>query len=150
MTSLENTPGTTPLENAPGVVRRILLGCTLVALVATGGSLYFSEIAGYIPCELCWYQRILMYPLVVVLGVATYETRGGVWRTGLALSVPGVGVAAYHSYLQISPGAASTCTVGGCGSTLWTGLGVFTIPRLSLLAFLLITVGLGVVAGHRP
>jgi len=103
---------------------RLLLGSvTLVAAVATVGSLYFSEAMGLVPCDLCWVQRILMYPLVVVLGVATLEGRTAVWRTGLPLSLSGVVVAAYHSYLQLSPNA--TCTLdGGCTTILWQGFGV--------------------------
>ncbi|WP_049928857.1 disulfide bond formation protein B [Halopiger goleimassiliensis] len=127
--------------------RRLLAGCTLVAVVATAGSLYFSEVVGYIPCELCWYQRILMYPLVVVLGVAALENRGGVWKSALPLSGLGVVVAAYHSLLQVTADAGMICGVGaGCGSVDWRGFGVFTIPRLSLLAFVLISAGLIAVA----
>lgn len=122
----------------PGRVRPLLAGATLVAAVATAGSLYFSEVMGLTPCDLCWYQRILMYPLVVVLGVATLEDRAAAWRTVLPLSVAGIGVSAYHSYIQIDPSV--TCSVdGGCTAVLWRGLGVFTIPRLALLAFLLLT-----------
>lgn len=130
------------------MLRRVLFGCTLVALVATIGSLYFSEVAGFPPCELCWYQRILMYPLVVVLGVAAYERNAGVWKTGLLLSVLGAGVAAYHTFIQLSPESeVTTCTIGGgCTSIYWEGLVVFTIPRLSLLAFVLITAGLAFLA----
>ena len=121
--------------------RRLLAGCTLVAIVATTGSLYFSEIAGLAPCELCWYQRILMYPLVVVLGVAASERRAAVWKTALPLSVLGVGVAGYHTVLQLTP--TVQCSAGvGCGAILWQGLGVFTIPRLALLAFGLVSAGL--------
>jgi disulfide bond formation protein DsbB len=127
------------------VHRRILAGCTLVAVVATLGSLYFSEIANYFPCELCWYQRILMYPLVVVLGVAVYQNRAGVWKTALPLSTLGLGIAAYHSQLQLSDSGGLTCTVGGCGSVQWE-YAFLTIPRLSLIAFVLLTAGLGVVA----
>ncbi|SNR52602.1 disulfide bond formation protein B [Halorubrum vacuolatum] len=121
---------------------RLLLGAvTLVAAVATVGSLYFSEAMGLVPCDLCWVQRILMYPLVIVVGVATLEGRTAVWRTGLPLSLLGAAVAAYHSYLQLSPDA--TCTLdGGCTTILWRGFGVFTIPRLTLVAFLLISLGL--------
>lgn len=130
------------------MIRRVLVGCTLVAVVATTGSLYFSEVANFPPCELCWYQRILMYPLVVVLGVATLEGNSSIWKTGLPLSVLGTGVAAYHTYIQLVPDAvSSTCTIGGCTSTYWTGLGIFTIPRLSLLAFVLVTAGL-LFVGH--
>ncbi|MFW5974266.1 MAG: disulfide bond formation protein B [Natrialbaceae archaeon] len=127
------------------MIRRLLAACTLVALVATTGSLYFSEVLGLLPCELCWYQRILMYPLVVVLGVATFEGRAGVWKTGLPLSIPGGAIAAYHTYLQVAPATGSACTLG-CGGVSWRGLGIFTIPRLSLVAFVLITVGLVAVA----
>lgn len=118
--------------------RRLLTAATIVAIVATLGSLYFSEIANLVPCELCWYQRILMYPLVPILGVAAYEDRPRVWLTALPLSVLGIGVAGYHSFLQESSGSGLTCTVGGCGSVQWE-YAIFTIPRLSLIAFILIT-----------
>lgn len=117
-----------------------LAGGTLVAVVATAGSLYFSEILGLIPCELCWYQRILMYPLVLVVGVAALEDRPGVYRTALPLSVAGAGVAAYHSYVQVAV-ESTTCTVGGCGSVQFRLLGL-TIPNLSLVAFVLISLAL--------
>ncbi|MFC7201994.1 disulfide bond formation protein B [Haloferax namakaokahaiae] len=119
---------------------RALLGAaTLVALAATSGSLYFSLGLGLMPCDLCWYQRILMYPLVVVLGVAAVEDREAVWKTVLPLSLGGVALAGYHTYLQVAPGA--TCTVGGpCTSIQYEMLGgLLTIPRLSLIAFVLIT-----------
>jgi disulfide bond formation protein DsbB len=121
-----------------------LAGGTLVAVVATAGSLYFSEVLGLIPCELCWYQRILMYPLVLVVGVAALEDRPGVYRTALPLSVAGAGVAAYHSYVQVAV-ESTTCTVGGCGSVQFRLLGL-TIPNLSLVAFVLLSLLLLVVA----
>jgi disulfide bond formation protein DsbB len=125
-------------------VRPVLAAATLVAGVATVGSLYFSLGLGLAPCDLCWYQRILMYPLVVILGVAALEDRAGVVYTALPLSVLGLAIAAYHTYIQIAPSAGGTCSVGGgCSAILYPMLGgVLTIPRLSLLAFLLITVGL--------
>ncbi|HET7323828.1 MAG TPA: disulfide bond formation protein B [Halococcus sp.] len=111
---------------------------TLVAIVATAGSLYLSEILGLIPCELCWYQRILMYPLTVVLGVAALENRTGVYRTVLPLSILGAAIAAYHSWLQVS-GASGTCSVGvGCAAVQYRFLGL-TVPNLSLIAFVLIS-----------
>jgi disulfide bond formation protein DsbB len=120
---------------------RLLGAATVVALVATGGSLYFSQVLGLIPCELCWYQRILMYPLVVVLGVAAYERRRGVVRTVLPLSALGVGVATYHSFLQTTTNQ-STCAVGACGSVQYRIVGL-TIPNLSLVAFVLVTLLVG-------
>ena len=117
--------------------RAWLAAATLIAAVATAGSLYFSEVLGLLPCELCWYQRVLMYPLVVVIGVAALENRVGAYRTALPLSIAGVAVAAYHSYLQVAV-ESTTCTVGGCGTVQYQVLGL-TIPNLSLLAFLLIS-----------
>lgn len=124
----------------PSASRAVLAACTVVATVATAGSLYFSEVLGLYPCELCWIQRIAMYPLVVVLGVAAYEDRIGVRRTALPLAVGGGAVAAYHSYLQSRP--AATCSSGGCGSVQYELLGLLSIPNLSLLAFSLIAAGL--------
>ncbi|WP_459192727.1 disulfide bond formation protein B [Halosimplex sp. J119] len=109
----------------------------VVAAVATAGSLYFSLGLGLVPCELCWYQRILMYPLVVVFGVALVERRPGVNRTVLPLSVIGATLAAYHSWLQISSGGR--CALGGgCAAVQLRVVGL-SIPNLSLLAFVLIT-----------
>ncbi|QLH82638.1 disulfide bond formation protein B [Halosimplex pelagicum] len=109
----------------------------VVALVATAGSLYFSEGMGLVPCELCWFQRVLMYPLVVVFGVALVERRPGVYRTVLPLSTLGAVVAAYHSWLQISAGGR--CGLGGgCAAVQLRVVGL-TIPNLSLVAFALIT-----------
>ena len=110
---------------------------TSFALVATAGSLYFSEVLGLVPCELCWYQRIFMYPLVVVLGVAAIEDRPGVHRTALALSVPGAGVAAYHSAIQRL--GEGSCSIGsGCTTIQYELLGL-SIPNMALIAFVLVT-----------
>jgi disulfide bond formation protein DsbB len=119
--------------------RALLALATLVAAVATAGSLWFSLGLGLVPCELCWYQRIPMYPLVVVLGVAALEDRAGVWRTVLPLALPGLAVAAYHSYLQATT-VACGFGAGGCAAVQWRAPVVgLTIPNLSLLAFLLVT-----------
>lgn len=122
-------------------MRLSLAAATIVAIVATAGSLYLSLGLGLIPCELCWYQRILMYPLVVVLGIATLENRMEVFRTALPLSVLGGGIAAYHSWLQIS-GSSGTCSLGGgCAAVQYRFLGL-TVPNLSLTAFVLISVAM--------
>jgi disulfide bond formation protein DsbB len=118
--------------------------------VATAGSLYLSLGLGLAPCELCWYQRILMYPLVVVLGVAAAERRAGVWKTVLPLSVFGTGVAAYHSYLQATTVACGFA--GDCAAVLWRAPVVgLTVPNLSLVAFVLVTglVGVPVLADRQ-
>lgn len=120
---------------------------TLVAVVATAWSLYLSLGLGLVPCELCWYQRILMYPLTVILGVAALENRARVCRTALPLSVLGIGIAAYHSWLQIS-GGSGTCSIGGgCSAVQYQFLGL-SVPNLSLIAFVLVSLSL-VVAARR-
>ena len=131
--------------------RPILAAAAGIALVATAGSLFLSEIWRLVPCELCWYQRILMYPLVVVLGVATLGGREGVVLTVLPLSVLGTVVAGYHSWIQATAsGAGGGCSIGSCGAVLYhlEPLGL-TIPNLSLLAFLLVTLAMVVLWRRR-
>ena len=112
----------------------------VVAILATGGSLYFSEVAGYAPCTLCWYQRIAMYPLVVILGVAAIRRdRSGV-PAAIVLAAIGAVIAAYHVALEWIP----ALDTGACDATapctvVWfRALGVFSLPTLALVAFLLI------------
>lgn len=131
--------------------RQLLAATTVVTGVATTGSLYFSLGLGLVPCELCWYQRILMYPLVLVLGVAALDDDARVWRTALPLSLLGTALAAYHSYLQVNPEIGSACNVGqSCAAVLYPMAGgLLTIPRLSLVAFALVSLGL-LVLWRRP
>lgn len=128
--------------------RALLAAAAVVASVATAGSLYLSLGLGLVPCRLCWYQRILMYPLVVVLGVGALEARPGVVRTALPLAIPGAATAAYHSWLQISPSA--TCSLdGSCAAVLYRVAGL-SVPNLSLLAFALVLAALVLVAARSP
>lgn len=116
-----------------------LLGGAIIALMATLGSLWFSLGLGLIPCDLCWYQRIFMYPLVVILGVAAYEGRPCVWMTVVPLSVGGLLLATYHSYLQATATACSF--TGPCTTIQWKAPIIgFSIPNLSLIAFGLVTI----------
>ena len=124
----------------------------LTALVATSGSLYFSEVRHFVPCTLCWYQRILMYPLVIVLGIASYDQDRAVVRYALPLSVLGMVVALYHVLEQNIPGfgSAALCRAGvPCNLRYIDWLGFITIPVLSLTAFTMITVFLVLAARRR-
>ncbi len=128
-------------------VRRVLEGgglylAWLVALTATLGSLYFSEVRGFVPCTLCWYQRILMYPLVILLGIASYRQDRGVTVYALPLTVLGGAVSIYHVLEQKIPGfgAPALCRVGvPCSAAYINWLGFISIPVLALTAFTLIT-----------
>ncbi len=121
-----------------------------VSLVATTGSLYFSEVMRLPPCSLCWYQRILMYPLVFVLGVSVAVNDARLRLYAAPLAVTGWAVAAYHNllYYKIIPEGFTTCTSGiSCTSRQIEWLGFITIPLLSLTAFTLI---LAILALYKP
>ena len=109
----------------------------VLATMATAGSLYFSEVAGYIPCPLCWYQRIAMYPLVVLFGLAALRRDRRAALYGLVLSLAGAVIAAYHYQLEWFPDQAALCKQGSLCEVIWFKLwGFVTIPYLSLVAFL--------------
>ncbi|MDN4071585.1 disulfide oxidoreductase [Fictibacillus terranigra] len=122
-----------------------LLLSWLAALIAVIGSLYFSEVLHYIPCTLCWYQRILMYPLAVILGVAFYTHDSRIARYVLPLSGLGVIVSGYHIALQKIPALQEfeVCTSGvPCSQDYINWLGFVTIPMLAFAAFAVITVSM--------
>lgn len=115
----------------------------IVALVATLGSLYFSEVMEYIPCELCWYQRILMYPLSIILGIAAFTGEQSIKKYVLPLSIFGGCIALFHYLEQKVPGFAAIkpCKYGvPCNIDYINWLGFITIPFLALIAFTLITI----------
>jgi len=111
-----------------------------VALIAMSGSLYLSEVAHLIPCSLCWYQRIAMYPLVFVLGVGTVRGDAGVWRYGMPIAAVGLLIAAYHVTIQWMPSLdVGACSVGApCSGRYLAVFGFISIPTLAAAAFLLI------------
>lgn len=124
----------------------------LVALAATLGSLYFSEVRHFVPCTLCWYQRILMYPLAVVLAIASYRQSVSIRVYVLPLSVLGMGFALYHVLEQHIRGfgAPGLCKAGiPCNLHYIDWLGFITIPLLSLTAFTLVTLLLAALRHDR-
>ncbi|MGM0875806.1 MAG: disulfide oxidoreductase [Bacillota bacterium] len=119
-----------------------LLFSWISSLIATLGSLYFSEVLHYTPCTLCWYQRILMYPLTLILGIAFYQGDRNVYKYVLPISIVGIFISAYHYSLQKIPFLQKfeMCTSGvPCSGEYINLLGFITIPFLALLAFSLIT-----------
>ena len=112
----------------------------IVAFLATFGSLYFSEVANFEPCRLCWYQRIAMYPLVILLGIAAARReRAGAWYVA-AMAGIGALISTYHVALEWFPSLDS----GACSATtpctlVWFRVfGFISLPTLALTAFLLI------------
>lgn len=121
----------------------------LVALVATLGSLFFSEIMHFIPCTLCWYQRILMYPLVIFLGVAMIRNNEDVPYYILPMSILGMIISGYHYSIQkiASIPKLSTCTTDTpCTGQYVNWLDFITIPFLAFVAFTIITTSLVLLA----
>jgi disulfide bond formation protein DsbB len=120
----------------------------LVAATAMAGSLYFSEVAGFIPCALCWYQRIAMYSLAVVLLVAAIRDDLGVRPYVSALALVGAVIAAYHVLLQRLPGLPSgTCSLEApCTAIQVERFGFVTIPLMALIGFVSVLVLLWILA----
>lgn len=108
------------------------------AFVGTVVSLYASDVLGFIPCTLCWYQRIALYPLVIIFGIAIWRKDTFVFWYGLPLSILGAGVALYHSMLQWGWFTESlfTCVSGiPCNVATFNLFGFVNFPFLSLLGF---------------
>lgn len=121
--------------------RVAVLVAWVVATVTTLGSLYFSEIADFVPCKLCWYQRICMYPLVVVLGVAALRRDRGVRFYVLPLAAIGALIAAYHSWIQAYPpeGGTSFCTLDApCTERYVWEFGFVSLPLMALVSFVFV------------
>lgn len=124
----------------------------LVACVCMAGSLYYSEVAKFTPCALCWYQRICMYPLAVILGIAAFRKDLGIRVYVTTLTVIGAVIAAYHSYIQAfpPPGGSSFCTATApCTERYVWELGFVSIPFMALSGFLFI-MALMALAGVGP
>jgi disulfide bond formation protein DsbB len=115
----------------------------LVALVATLGSLYFSEIMHFLPCKLCWYQRILMYPLVIILGIAAVRRDYKLTVYVLPMAIWGAGISIYHILMQETnwfKESATACGPVPCDVDYIHWLGFITIPMLAGSAFILIAI----------
>lgn len=108
------------------------------SLIAMLGSLYFSEIAKFPPCVLCWYQRIVMYPLVVIFAVGILKKDKFVNYYAWPMIIVGWLISVYHNllYYKILPEAAAPCIQGvSCTTKFIQWFGFVTIPFLSLAAF---------------
>lgn len=121
----------------------ILLGIWGIAIIATAGSLFYSEVMRYEPCELCWYQRILMYPLIVIYGTAILKKNVSIALPGLIMSGIGMCVSTYHYLIQKLPALSETggaCGLVPCNFQYVNYFGFITIPFLAGTAFILIFV----------
>lgn len=132
----------------PQVLQLVLV----VALVATLGSLYLSEVAHFQPCKLCWYQRIAMYPIALLLGVAVVRRDPGVRPYALALALVGLPISVYHYLVERFPGLEATgCDPANPCSIVWVWrFHYISIPLMAASAFALIAALLLVVPMRPP
>ncbi len=111
-----------------------------IATTAMLGSLYLSEVVGFVPCRLCWYQRGFMYPLVPVLGVIAFRGYLGGWKLVLPVSLVGAGISALHIFEQFNPEVELVACGSGapCSARYVAVFGWISIPVLAGSAFLAI------------
>jgi len=115
----------------------------LVVVASTIGSLYYSDGVGFEPCSLCWYQRIALYPLLVILPVGAVTRDRFVARYALPLTAAGAVLALYNYLVQLFPGIEVACsTEVSCSTIDVQAFGWLTLPLMSLVAFLAVTVGI--------
>jgi disulfide bond formation protein DsbB len=131
-----------PTELLSAVRPVALVGAAAVAIVSTLGSLYYSEVANFPPCRLCWFQRIGMYPLAVILPLAAWRRDWSVRWYALPLAVGGGLVSVYHVLIERYPSLESgSCDPTNPCSIIWVErLGYLTIPTMALSGFALIAV----------
>ncbi|HVM65981.1 MAG TPA: disulfide bond formation protein B [Acidimicrobiales bacterium] len=123
----------------------------LVATVTTAGSLYYSLVAHFDPCELCWYQRICMYPLSAVLLVAAVRRDAAIWKYVLPQAVVGAVIAVYHMQLQAFPAQVTFCSsVDPCTARYVWEFGFVSLPFMSLSAFCFVIVMVLFARAERP
>jgi len=114
----------------------------LVVLVGMAGSLYYSEVAHFPPCSFCWYQRIALYPLVLILPVAALTRDRFAARYALPLTIAGAGLALYNYLIQLFPGIEVACsTEVSCSVIDVEAFGWLTLPLMSLVSFSAVTAG---------
>jgi len=124
-------------------VRPVALGvAAVVAIVSMLGSLYYSEVANFPPCRLCWFQRIGMYPLAVILSIAAWRRDPAVRWYAVPLAVAGGLVSVYHVMVERYPSLESgSCDPTNPCSIIWVErLGYMTIPTMALSGFALIAI----------
>lgn len=109
----------------------------VMAVVATLGSLYYSEVAGFTPCEYCWYQRIGMYPLAIILGIAVFRRDRAFRIYAIPLAAVGGVISAYHYMIQHFPSLAQgTCDLfAPCSAAYVWKFDFVSIPFMALVAF---------------
>lgn len=132
---------TDPSPTTQSTAWTLLFAAWLIAAASTLGALFFGEVMKLPPCVLCWWQRIFMFPLALILPLGLFPFDRKVIRYALALAVPGALVALFHQLLVagLVPETTQPCTQGvPCSQTVISWFGFLTIPLLSIAAFTLV------------
>jgi disulfide bond formation protein DsbB len=130
-----------PLRDDIG--RAALTLAWLVAVVTTLGSLYYSKVQEFVPCELCWYQRICVYPFAVILGIAAWRRDAAIRVYAVPMFAIGIVIATYHTWIQAFPpdNGTSFCTAAApCTTRYVWEFGFVSLPFMALSAFVVMTV----------
>jgi disulfide bond formation protein DsbB len=128
----------------------LVFAAWLIAAVSTLGALFFGEIVKVPTCALCWYQRIFMFPLALILPIGLFPFDRKVLRYALPLAVIGGLIALYHVLLVagVIPESMQPCAQGvPCKDQVIVWFGFVTIPLMAALAFAAIIALLSV--AHR-
>ena len=123
----------------------------LIAAVSVAGSLYFSESANFVPCKLCWFQRIAMYPLAVLLLIAAVRRDDGIRHYAVPLSLIGAAISAYHYLIEWRPSLGSgTCDITAPCTVPWfRQFGFISLPFMALCGFAAIVALLTLGPSHK-
>jgi disulfide bond formation protein DsbB len=124
----------------------------LIAAVAMAGSLYFSESANLVPCKLCWFQRIAMYPLALVLLIAAIRRDEGVARYTVPVALVGATISSYHYLIEWRPslGGGSCDITAPCNVPWFRQFGFVSLPLMALTGFLAIVSLLTIAPADQP
>jgi disulfide bond formation protein DsbB len=124
-----------------GATWNFIFAAWLIALASTLGALFIGEVMGRAPCNLCWFQRAFMFPLVLILGIGCYRSDATAWIYGLPTAIVGGLIAAFHSLLYfgvISKGIQPCGVDLSCSGSDMLLIGWVPIPALSLVSFVAI------------
>lgn len=116
----------------------------IVALVATVGSLIYSEVIHYEPCRLCWFQRIAMYPMAIILLIGAIRREYQIKYYALPFALTGLAISIYHYLMQVFPSLeGGACGTVSCSARLVEIFGFISIPYMAGMGFIVIAVLLG-------
>lgn len=131
----------------------ILFACWVIVAASTAGSLFFSHVMEFAPCVLCWYQRIFLFPLVLILPAGLFPLDRKVVKYSLPLAAAGLLTAVYHNllYAGLIPKNIRPCAKGvSCTEEYISLFGFLSIPMMSMLAFAAITALLILLKRREP